>query len=51
MKSKLTNEINLLSEEKIAEAYNFIHFFRLGIEKKKKRQVMTYCHFQVFGKK
>jgi len=36
MKSKLINEINLLSEEKIAEVYNFIHFFRLGIEKKEK---------------
>ena len=36
MKNKLINEINLLSEEKLAEVYNFIHFFRLGIEKKEK---------------
>jgi hypothetical protein len=36
IKNKLINEINLLSEEKLAEVYNFIHFFRLGIERKEK---------------
>ena len=36
IRNKIINEINLLSEEKLAEVYNFIHFFRLGIEKKEK---------------
>ena len=36
IKNKLIDEINLLSEEKLAEVYNFIHFFRLGLERKEK---------------
>jgi len=32
-REKLINEISLLSEDKLGEVYNFIHYFRLGTEK------------------
>lgn len=36
-KDKLINEISLLPEDKLGEVYNFIHYFRLGTEKTKKK--------------
>ena len=37
MKDKLIDEINLLSDDKLGEVYNFIHHFRLGTEKTKEK--------------
>ena len=33
LKDKLQEEINLIPEAKLADLYNFIHYFRLGTEK------------------
>jgi hypothetical protein len=33
LKHKLQEEIDLIPEEKLADLYNFIHYFRLGAEK------------------
>lgn len=33
MKSRLYEEIELIPEDRLAELYNFVHFFRLGLEK------------------
>ena len=43
-KEKLINEISLLPEDKLAEVYNFIHYFRLGTEKTKQKEnnIMSY---------
>ncbi|AFY31906.1 hypothetical protein [Calothrix sp. PCC 7507] len=30
--TKLLTEINLIPEEKLEEVYNFIHYFRVGVE-------------------
>ena len=32
IRTKVITEINLISEDKLEELYNFIHYFRLGIE-------------------
>jgi hypothetical protein len=32
LRTKVITEINLIPEEKLAELYNFLHYFRLGIE-------------------
>ena len=33
IKTRLIDEINLIPARKLAEVYNFIHYFRLGAEK------------------
>jgi hypothetical protein len=33
VKSKVLQEIDLFPEDKLADLYNFIHYFRLGLEK------------------
>lgn len=33
LKNKLQAEIDLIPEDKLADVYNFIHYFRLGTEK------------------
>lgn len=33
LKHKLQEEIDLIPEDKLADLYNFIHYFRLGAEK------------------
>lgn len=33
IKDKVLQEIDLLPDDKLSDVYNFIHFFRLGIEK------------------
>jgi hypothetical protein len=33
LKQKLQTEIDLIPENKLADLYNFIHYFRLGTEK------------------
>lgn len=33
IKSKVLREIDLIPEDKLADVYNFIHYFRLGLEK------------------
>ena len=33
IKSKVLREINLIPEDKLADLYTFIHYFRLGLEK------------------
>ena len=32
IKDKVIQEINLIPEDKLADLYNFIHYFRLGLE-------------------
>ena len=32
LRTKLLTEINLIPEEKLEEVYNFIHYFRVGVE-------------------
>ncbi len=32
LRTKVITEINLVPEEKLAELYNLIHYFRLGVE-------------------
>ena len=36
LKDKLINEISLIPDEKLVELYNFIHYFRLGVERNSK---------------
>jgi hypothetical protein len=33
IKSKVLQEIDLIPEDKLGDLYNFIHYFRLGLEK------------------
>lgn len=33
IKSKVLQEIELIPEDKLADLYNFIHYFRLGLER------------------
>ena len=33
MKNKVLQEIELIPEDKLNDLYNFIHYFRLGLEK------------------
>jgi hypothetical protein len=33
IKNKVLQEIDLLPDDRLPDVYNFIHFFRLGIEK------------------
>jgi hypothetical protein len=33
IKSKVLQEIDLIPEDKLADLYNFIHYFRLGLER------------------
>lgn len=35
LRTKLLSEINLIPEEKLEELYNFIHYFRVGVEASK----------------
>jgi hypothetical protein len=32
LRTKVVTEINLVPEDKLEELYNFIHYFRLGVE-------------------
>jgi hypothetical protein len=32
LRTKVITEINLVPEDKLEELYNFIHYFRLGVE-------------------
>ncbi|MEO0841131.1 MAG: hypothetical protein AAF063_19775 [Cyanobacteria bacterium J06643_5] len=34
IRTEVIKEINLIPEEKLRELYNFIHYFRLGVENK-----------------
>jgi hypothetical protein len=35
IKSKVLQEIDLIPDDKLADLYNFIHYFRLGLERSK----------------
>ncbi len=35
LRTKLLSEINLIPEDKLEELYNFIHYFRVGVEASK----------------
>ncbi len=35
VREKIIKEVQLIPEEKLSEIYNFLHFFRLGIQKPK----------------
>lgn len=35
IRNKLTKEIRLIPEHKLSEMYDFIHYFRIGLEKSK----------------
>ena len=46
IKSKVLQEIDLVPEDKLADLYNFIHHFRLGLETsqaKKREQVLAFA--------
>lgn len=47
LKNKLIKEINLIPDEKLSELYNFVHCFRLGIERvktnKDREDILSYC--------
>jgi len=34
IRTEIIKEVNLVPEEKLIELYNFIHYFRLGVEDK-----------------
>ncbi|MEO1186610.1 MAG: hypothetical protein AAFX46_18840 [Cyanobacteria bacterium J06636_27] len=34
IRTKIIKEVNLVPEEKLTQLYNFIHYFRLGVEDK-----------------
>lgn len=38
LKNKVLQEIELIPENKLADVYNFIHYFRLGLEKSSTEQ-------------
>ncbi len=45
IKHKLTNEINLIPDDKLLELYNFIHYFRLGTQREQnqnKKDLLSY---------
>ncbi|GAB1537869.1 hypothetical protein NUACC21_05240 [Scytonema sp. NUACC21] len=35
LRTKLLSEINLIPEDKLEDLYNFIHYFRVGVEASK----------------
>ena len=41
LRHKLQEEIDLIPEDKLADVYNFIHYFRLGAEKTQPNQNLT----------
>ncbi|WP_330220833.1 hypothetical protein [Calothrix sp. NIES-3974] len=45
MRTKLLTEINLIPEEKLEEVYNFIHYFRVGVEASQstREQIMQFA--------
>jgi hypothetical protein len=45
IRAKVLTEINLIPEEKLEELYNFIHYFRVGIEASKgtPEQIMQFA--------
>ena len=34
IRAEIIKEVNLIPEEKLTQLYNFIHYFRLGVENK-----------------
>ena len=47
LRSKVIEEINRVPEEKLGEVYEFIHFFRLGVETMKKtpEDIMQFARY------
>lgn len=46
IKDKVLQEIDLIPEDKLADVYNFIHYFRLGLEKthaQKRQQILAFA--------
>ncbi len=46
IKNKVLQEIELIPEDKLADLYNFIHYFRLGLEKSqttKHKQILAFA--------
>jgi hypothetical protein len=46
IKDKVIQEIDLIPEEQLADLYNFIHYFRLGLEtssSQDKRQALAFA--------
>jgi hypothetical protein len=46
IKNKVLKEIDLIPEDKLADLYNFIHHFRLGLEKSqvtKSKQILAFA--------
>ena len=46
IKSKVLQEIDLIPEDKLSDLYNFIHYFRLGLEKsqtKKSDRILAFA--------
>ncbi len=43
IKEKLINEVKKIPEDKIAELYNVVHLFRVGVESKKKPVKNRHC--------
>lgn len=45
IKDKVLQEIDLLPDDRLSDVYNFIHFFRLGIEKAEEAGVQSILAF------
>ena len=46
IKRRVLQEIDLIPEDKLADLYNFLHYFRLGLEKAhppKREQILAYA--------
>lgn len=46
LKDQVLQEINLIPEDKLADLYHFIHYFRLGLEKsqaQKQNQTLSFA--------
>jgi hypothetical protein len=46
IKNKVLREIDLIPEEQLADLYNFIHYFRLGLEtssSQKNKQILAFA--------
>lgn len=46
LKNKVLQEIDLIPEDKLVDLYNFIHYFRLGLEKahaQKSSQILAFA--------
>jgi hypothetical protein len=45
IKTKVLQEIDLIPEDKLVDVYNFIHYFRLGLEKSEAKDTQPILAF------